>query len=302
MLIVAFIAFPTWIGAPTRERVLAFIPTLRSEAIVLFGGDMMFDRTVRSRMARDGDDYVFSCIAERMRSVDVVVANLEGPVTEQSSRSLGSVIGSPENFVFTFPTSTPSLLARHNVWLVNLGNNHMLDFGWEGEAYTRAALRAARIEHFGSPGGSQEYRTTLRGVPLAFINYNEFAPEGWRANAGKAEELIQRARHDKYLPVVYTHWGDEYEPASSRVKTLARSFIDKGAEIVIGSHPHIVQEREVYKGKHIYYSLGNLVFDQYWDENVRRGLLLQVIFTQAGVERLEEIPIDNQSGPRPCAV
>jgi len=75
---------------------------------------------------------------------------------------------------------------------------------------------------------------------------------------------------------VYTHWGVEYSPATDSEKKLAHEFIDAGAEIVIGSHPHVVQEHEVYKGKNIYYSLGNLIFDQYFSDAVDHGLTLQV--------------------------
>ena len=78
--------------------------------------------------------------------------------------------------------------------------------------------------------------------------------------------------------------------------------MDAGAGIVIGSHPHVVQEHEVYKGKHIYYSLGNFFFDQYRDESVRHGLLLRVVFNANGVGRLEEIPIDNQTDRRTCVL
>ena len=61
-----------------------------------------------------------------------------------------------------------------------------------------------------------------------------------------------------------------------------------------------MQEREVYNGRYIYYSLGNFVFDQYWDESVRLGLLVRATFTPTGVVSLEEIPIDNQTDRRTC--
>jgi poly-gamma-glutamate synthesis protein (capsule biosynthesis protein) len=76
---------------------------------------------------------------------------------------------------------------------------------------------------------------------------------------------------------MYTHWGREYmtEPDNGEI-TLAHEFIDSGVDLVIGSHPHVVQTKEEYNGKIIYYSLGNFVFDQYFDPNTREGLAVEV--------------------------
>lgn len=301
--IVAFITFPVWAEAPIGERIRAVTETvLRHEASVIFGGDVMLDRTIRSAIERNGGNFVFSCLNTLLHEADLAVVNLEGPITENPSISLGSVVGSPENFTFTFPLETPHILKGANIWMVNIGNNHILNFGWDGVRRTTKELRDAGMHYFGDPTDQNVSYERIHGVPIAFINYNEFAPQGWRESVSTTIEQVIAARRDQYVPVVYAHWGDEYEPAPERIKEWARAFIDAGAEIVIGAHPHVVQEHEVYKGKYIYYSLGNLVFDQYWNENVRRGLLLHITFTQDGVERLEEIPIDNQNGPRPCAV
>src|SRR3954463_6930781 len=70
---------------------------------VLFVGDLMFDRSIRTAMRANGDDYIFSCIDGTLQKADLVVGNLEGPITESASRSVGSKVGSPDNFVFTFP-------------------------------------------------------------------------------------------------------------------------------------------------------------------------------------------------------
>ena len=73
--------------------------------------------------------------------------------------------------------------------------------------------------------------------------------------------------------VVFSHWGVEYSPASTdSMKSLAHQFIDAGADLVVGSHPHVIEPMEIYNGKRIYYSLGNFIFDQYFNEDVRNGL------------------------------
>lgn len=92
-------------------------------ATILFGGDMMFERSIRVAMEKKGGDYVFSCIRDVLQSADLVVANLEGPITSHASKSVGSKVGGGGNYTFTFPTSTADLLFRHNIRIVNLGNN-----------------------------------------------------------------------------------------------------------------------------------------------------------------------------------
>ncbi len=272
------------------------------QAHIVFGGDMMFDRSVRTTMEEKGDDFVFSCITPLLGKADLVVANLEGPITEFASKSIGSKPGGENNFTFTFATSTASLLARHNIRLVHLGNNHIMNFGRDGLVQTKAFLNAAGVGYFGDPDAPESDRVArleMKGIPVSFINYNEFAP-----SAGDMIYHITgavRAERDAgRIVFVYTHWGEEYVPPPERVKILARQFVDAGADMVIGSHPHIVQEREYYHDRYIYYSLGNFIFDQYWDEKVMSGLLLEVAFTPHGVEWVQEIPVELGRDRRTC--
>jgi poly-gamma-glutamate synthesis protein (capsule biosynthesis protein) len=79
--------------------------------------------------------------------------------------------------------------------------------------------------------------------------------------------------------IVYPHWGIEYRtnPTASQ-KSWAHKMIDAGADIVIGNHPHYAEAMEVYKGKPIWYALGNFVFDQTWSEQTEEGLTLELSF------------------------
>src|SRR3989344_8579875 len=140
------------------ERVVEYHRTPGSlfepHTTVLFGGDMMFDRYIRQTMDNYGGNFIFSCIADVLSSADLVVANLEGPITEYTSVSLGSEVGKPDNLIFTFPTEVATLLVRYNIRLVSLGNNHTLNLGWDGMHSTRPAHRArAGGGVWGSPPG-----------------------------------------------------------------------------------------------------------------------------------------------------
>lgn len=271
-----------------------------AKATVIFGGDMMFDRTVRSTIDRKGGDFIFACIEPFLQNADLVVANLEGPITEHPSRSLGSEIGGPDNYVFTFATSTAALLYTHHIKLVNLGNNHITNFGTDGVRSTMHALSGASVGYFGDPIAHTVAELDVRGVKLGFVNYNEFDA------SHDAELAISQIRdlHAKGdVVVVYTHWGIEYEEtAPAYIQSLAHQFVDAGAAIVVGSHPHVVEQHEQYHGADIYYSLGNFIFDQYWYDAVTHGLMLTVTFTEHGVASISETPIELLRSRQTCPV
>jgi poly-gamma-glutamate synthesis protein (capsule biosynthesis protein) len=269
---------------------------------VFFGGDMMFDRSVREAGERHGDDHLLACLDPLFVAVDTSVANLEGPITAEDSVSVGSTPGGAGNYTFTFPLSTATLLAEHRVGFVSLGNNHIMNFGTAGVRSTLAALDAAQVGAFGDPLTHRVERFEKSGTTLSFIGFNQFDGAGLRAAASTTLAQVRAERAAGAVPIVFAHWGEEYEPATQYQKNLAREFVDAGALFVVGAHPHVVQEHETYRGVPIYYSLGNLVFDQYWDSAVQRGLTLLVSFDATGVVNIAEMPVflqrDRQTCPR----
>lgn len=295
-LLLAFGA--TWLMPSQHEAVSFNLPLVAPQATVLFGGDLMFDRTIRQYAARYGDDYLFGCIDGALGQADLVVANLEGPITANPSMSLGSAVGSPDNFVFTFPTTTGALLARHHIGLVSLANNHIYNFKAAGVRSTTENLKAAGVPYFGDPLANTIADLDVGGVPLAFIAYNEFL-SGQGASTTLAQ--LAEARQEGRVPVVYAHWGVEYATtAPAYVVSLAHRFVDAGAAAVIGSHPHVVEQHELYRGAPIYYSLGNVIFDQYWDAAVTHGLLVELQFSDKGAQVLREIPTVLTTDRRVC--
>jgi len=282
----------------------------KGNANILFVGDMMFDRYIRKVGEERGEDFIFSCkdsngtsLGDFLKSFDLVVGNLEGPITNNLSISLGSVIESPENYVFTFPSSTAGLLAKNNIKLVNLGNNHINNFGEAGISSTKIFLSEASVNYFGLPSNRESSVDTeeIRGNNISFVSYNEFGNIS-------AEEIIQKIKDQKQnnrVVIVYAHWGEEYVPPPERVKTLARSFALAGADLIVGSHPHIIQESETLRSTnsgqvtYIYYSLGNFIFDQYWSEEVRTGLVLEAKIENGKIEISEHKVSLNRDG-RTC--
>ncbi len=238
---------------------------------VLFVGDMFFDRQIRQVIARQGEGQVFGCVSNFLKEFDLVVGNLEGPITDNPSVSLGSAIGSPQNFVFTFPPSTAKLLAKNNIRAVSIGNNHIGNFGHEGLTSTRKYLDKAGVAYFGGIEGDEDIlRKEVRGVPFVFMAYNQFGGEDPLHVASRIK--LERAKNQKAKIIVFAHWGEEYVGPTDHMRRSAKLFAESGADLIIGAHPHIIQEREMFGETPVYYSLGNFVFDQYWNKEVSTGL------------------------------
>lgn len=285
----------------TRVHLDEKVPTVPSRAeerpiSMLFVGDMMFDRQIRLRAEQFGQEHIFSCASSTLKSYDVVIGNLEGPVTHKSSVSVGSVVGSPNNFVFTFPLSVPKALFDHNIKIVNLGNNHILNFKTEGLRETRILLDEAGVSYFGGVAGNTSVlRSEFNGRHFSFVSFNEFGGESASSTIG----LIQKEKADGQTVIVYAHWGDEYVDVSKRVREWTKQFMLAGTDTVIGSHPHVVQGWGSVNGKPYYFSLGNFIFDQYFNADVSKGLAVEVVF-DGGDIRTKEFAVTIHKDGRSC--
>jgi len=251
-------------------------PSVNSKKIdILFLGDLMFDRYIRQVAQRKGNDFIFQGISGMLSGHDLVVANLEGPITGNPSISLASKIGERNNYYFTFDKSVADSLEKYNIKLVNLGNNHILNFGENGLDQTEQFLDAAKVNYFGDYRGSGKriFIKEINGFSIGFVNYDQFTAN----SIDNALNDISEAKRKSDFVVVYAHWGTEYATSpEDKIKNLAHDFVDSGADLVIGSHPHVVQPSEDYRGKRIYYSLGNFIFDQYEEKNTKEGLGVEV--------------------------
>lgn len=281
--------------SPVPEELSVVIePSPEAKSVrLLFGGDLMFDRHIRKHMTEKGPQFILGTLVPLFAQYDGVIANLEGPITTYPSKSLGSAVGSTNNFLFTFDPLVATLLKESHFTVVNLGNNHIRNFESDGVIQTKQYLDLAGVAYFGDSAmetTSQE-RTTIQtygDVTIGFVNYNQFVYQGYE----HALEDIAYLRPQVQLLVVYTHWGIEYMPEANQViQNQAHTFVDAGADAVIGSHPHVTQQFEDYNGKRIYYSLGNFVFDQYFSPEVQKGLLVEMEIAPDKSLRYKEIPI-----------
>lgn len=258
-------------------------------AHILFTGDVMFDRTVRTAALKVGYPFLLSPLTPLFEEHDLVLINLEGPITSSASLSQFTRPGDLFNTRFTFDPKVTGALQGHGI-IAHLGNNHIWDFGPDGIAQTKQYLTNAEVPFFGDSNGSipeTEVRE-VNGMKIGFVSYNEFAG-GSKARA--LASLTSLSEQTDFL-ILYAHWGEEYQNTPTPIQVLlARQFVDAGADIVVGSHPHVVQVHENYKGSPIYYSLGNLVFDQYWEPAVRCGAMLSVEISDGEIVSEKLIPV-----------
>lgn len=246
-----------------------------NQTTLLAFGDVMLGRNVENTIKKHGDDHTFKNIRQLLRGNDLVLANLEGPFQKNHIQTPS---GSTR---FSFNPSYAKILFKNNFSALSLANNHTLDYGEKAYFETRDILGKLHIETFGNPGNLPEryvLEKTIRGKKFIFIGLNSvLAP----IDEKTALELIQKKSDKNSITIVSIHWGDEYVPQSnSWQKKFAKKMIDAGAGLVLGHHPHVVQEIEKYKNRLIFYSLGNFIFDQYFSKETQEGLGVGIIFSE----------------------
>jgi len=238
---------------------------------LMFFGDLMLDRDVRTLMERKSPNFITEKIQRLFWSQDLNVANLEGPITQNTSVSVGTKVEEKNHLIFTFdPKESIQFIAHTGIDIVSIGNNHILNFKKEGLENTERVLTENNIGYFGSPVDGNSYLIkNINNKKVAFVDYNQFS----NINSQATADIIREVKNKSDLVVVYAHWGTEYELNKiESQKERAHQFIDAGADIIIGSHPHVVEPLEIYKNKIIFYSLGNFVFDQYFSEDTKTML------------------------------
>ena len=247
---------------------------------ILFVGDMMFDRYIREGVKKYGKgdyNYIFASIKDKLAGYDLVLGNLEGPITDKSSVSVGTAMDAKENLKFTFDPAVAKALADNNIKLVDLGNNHMLNQGDDGIVQTKKNLDEAGVQYFGDTGGGGDgaILKNIGGTKIGFVNYNYSIVGSFE----RAVEDIKSVKSKTDIVIVCPHWGTEYKVGDpeQKIKAEAYKLIDAGADAIIGGHPHVIEDSEIYKNKKIYYSLGNFIFDQYFQKETMEGLGVEVL-------------------------
>ncbi len=278
LLVLAFVLFPVSEHTAHVEEDMSVEEV--STAKIVFVGDLMFDRYIRRVFDEKGALFVLGDVRELLQTPDLTVGNLEGPITNAPSVSLGSTVGDTNNMRFTFAPPVASTLASFGIDVVTIGNNHIRDFDITGVESTKRFLSASGIRFVGDPSGAtrEPIVEEINGVKVAFVSYNEFL-QGDEDRTLTAIRTAKREGSD--FVVVLPHWGEEYivEPRAD-VKERALRMSQAGADLIVGTHSHIIGLQEDIAHTRVYYSLGNFVFDQYWEKSVHCGLVVSATLTK----------------------
>ena len=251
------------------------VPALSADSLnIVFTGDILLDRGVRQVIEHRGVDHLFSDgIDSVFRSAQIVVGNLECPATK---------IDAPvfKRFIFRGEPEWLNTLQQHGITHLNLANNHSIDQGREALLDTKENIQKAGMKPFGAGATMDEASQPLlladqprkvwliSSLRLPLENY-AYLPDKPCVSQEPMDSLLNRVfrlrRADSTAVIIVSlHWGGEHtlEPVP-RQRLEAHQLIQAGADILICHHTHTQQTIEDYRGKKIYYSIGNFIFDQH---------------------------------------
>lgn len=260
-----------------------------------------------------GLDVTFSTIEEAMayplkrisavfQKADLVFANLETPLADKAEMA----------GLFRTPTAFARALKDAGVTAVSVANNHALDAGRDGLRETLAALDEASVMRVGAGSGLEVARKPViferQGIRVAMLAYTQIENSGFEGfvtldrsgvmplDPDIIKEDIARVRKDADYVILSLHWG-QFAPVPGgnkvthpRQVTLAHEFIDSGADIIFGGHSHAPQAVEVYKGRPIFYSMGD-VFASERTLGHEDSILAELRLGKSGIRSVSVLPI-----------
>lgn len=237
------------------------------ETEIILTGDIMLGRTTELKsVGRSDFAYPFREVYGILQDADIVFANLESPIIEKCP---------PHESGYKFCANPEMLegLVLSGIDVVTLANNHSLDYGKEGLSQTISNLNKHGIKATGV--GSLEVIKRNNTI-FGFLGFDFVSRQPTR----KDYDLVMDSDAKADILIVGVHWGEEYKAKHNRFQRLwAEKLVESGADVIVGHHPHWVQDIEEIQGVPVFYSLGNFVFDQMWSEETKRGVIVKLTFT-----------------------
>lgn len=294
---------PELTPTPTPEPDLPSPEPESGEVRIAFGGDVHFAGS--SAAALGGD---LGTAFKPLKKADLAVVNLETAITEAG-------VPEPKEYTFRAPAQALDVLKKAGVDVVTVANNHGMDYGPEGLADTLEAGRRAKLPMIGigenATQAFEPFRRTVNGVDIAVIGATDvldnFALTTWTATddqpglasakvPGLLVNAVREAAETSDVVVVVLHWGVEMESCpTARQQELAAELKEAGAQVIVGSHAHVLEPHVQQGNTAIHYGMGNFVFYASRAESVRSGVY-DVVVNQDGVVRTKWRPAQIRSG------
>jgi poly-gamma-glutamate synthesis protein (capsule biosynthesis protein) len=243
---------------------------------VLFVGDVMLARSVEARIHEVGEDHFFDNVRSLQKNSAYVVGNFEASIPEEHART-------PDfTFHFSVDPNLLSLLPKAGFTHMTLANNHANDFGSDARENTAGVLRHHDIIPFGNPDGASDMSVTYlreNGKTIALIGLQTVTKEPVLEDISA---LMKTVRSKSDIQIAVVHWGTEYSLTHTKSQeAFAQFLVQEGVDAIIGHHPHVVEDVGSVNGVPVFYSLGNYVFDQYFDHTVETGLAVKLSVTDS---------------------
>lgn len=242
-----------------------------SKVNLLFVGDIMLGRNVELLMERGGSLYPFASTEQLLRSADLTIGNFEGIVSTFHERA------EPMTFKFSIKEEFLGTLQSVGLDILSLANNHSYDYGSSAFVHTKELCIKYALVCGGSPSTldhNSMHTQVINGKTVSIIFIHTLYKEPDRE---VLQTLVASSTAQSEIQIAYIHWGEEYALIhNDKQRFLSEFLIDHGIDVVIGHHPHVVQDVESYNGKPIFYSLGNFIFDQYFSRDVQEMVALNM--------------------------
>ena len=261
--------------AAAEEESVSFTVSVAGDCTL--GTDEYFSESTSFNAKYDevGDPaWFFENVYDIFSADDLTIVNMEGTLTDSEERA-------DKEYAFKGDAEYAQVLVEGGVEAASLANNHSSDYGEESYTDTIEALEDAGISSFGY---DEIAYMDVQGVSVALIGTYELA-EGIGIQEEMEQNIAAAQEAGAQVIIVYFHWGNETEtvPDETQVQ-LAHAAVDAGADLVVGSHPHVIQGYEEYEGVPIVYSLGNFCFGGNSNPSDYDCMIIQQSFTVTGDE------------------
>ncbi|MCA9354028.1 MAG: CapA family protein [Candidatus Kaiserbacteria bacterium] len=239
---------------------------------LIFVGDVLLARNVEFLMERNGADYPFSGIHFSDYAVSpMVVGNFESAIP---------MVHKPTEMLMLNFSVDPQYLtvaSKAGFTHFSVANNHSFDFGLHDFENTVSQLEQAQLTAFGHPREFTERSVTFVTIDNTTVALIALHALERKPTQAELTAIFNYANTQSEYQFVYVHWGTEYKETSDTTQqALAKELVEAGADMIVGHHPHVVQEIELIDAVPVFYSLGNYIFDQYADKETVEGLMLHV--------------------------
>jgi len=265
---------------------------------VTFGlmGDLGLGRHITSiGRSKNNFSWSFQEVSHILKQNDFNLANLESPIITNCPKG--------EKGTFTFCGDTRFLpQLSENKFILNLANNHIFNYGNDGFSQTKNFLTDYQVDYFYSHQSDSEFvKKEVNSIVFGFLGFDYITNP--KLNSETIINLIKKYDSQVDWLIVSLHWGNEYLPKPEKWRIeLAHRLVDAGADIIHGHHPHVLQQKEEYLQKPIYYSFGNFIFDQDWSPETKKSEIVNLTVTKTKIIDQEIIPltIEHNSQPQPA--